>query len=304
MPLENATYITELNPANPTSGDPKSQGDDQIRKIKYVVKSTLPNLAGAVLATHIELNRLVGVTAPIQDQFATKGAIAGQVWTGTHDYTGGVLRAAAPVGANDVVTKAFAESLSFNSALPSQTGNAGKIVATDGTTPSWVERTLDSAFALVKDALDATKRLRFDISGFTSGFTRTLTVQDKNGTIALLADIDDKALLKKKYHDNGASGAINMANGGHQRWAPTTGAQVFTITGLGVANEHHELHLIGIGLGSASSINWSASINWVKPDRSYTTNFTSAGYVLKTGTGIDHIVFWSDNAGTIYGKPI
>lgn len=47
MPVESATYISDLVPANPTSGDPASQGDDHLRLIKSVLKTTFPNLTGA-----------------------------------------------------------------------------------------------------------------------------------------------------------------------------------------------------------------------------------------------------------------
>lgn len=43
MPLEAATFIQSLDATNPTSGDRKSQGDDHLRLIKSVLKSTFPN---------------------------------------------------------------------------------------------------------------------------------------------------------------------------------------------------------------------------------------------------------------------
>jgi hypothetical protein len=67
----------------------------------------------------------------------SKGDVAGQTWIGTHDYSGGLLRVATPVGTADAVTKAYADGLSFATTLPAQTGNAGKIVTTNGTTASW-----------------------------------------------------------------------------------------------------------------------------------------------------------------------
>lgn len=60
MPLETATYIDDLNSSNPPGTDLLKQGDDHIRLIKAVLKSTFPNLDGAVNATPAELNLLVG----------------------------------------------------------------------------------------------------------------------------------------------------------------------------------------------------------------------------------------------------
>lgn len=42
MGLETATYILDFNAANPPGSDPKSQGDDHVRLIKNVLRSTFP----------------------------------------------------------------------------------------------------------------------------------------------------------------------------------------------------------------------------------------------------------------------
>lgn len=68
MGLETATYISDLNAANPLGGDQKSQGDEHIRLLKTVIKATFPNVTGAVTPTHTELNYVDGVTSPIQAQ--------------------------------------------------------------------------------------------------------------------------------------------------------------------------------------------------------------------------------------------
>lgn len=179
MGLESGTYISDLVATNPTATDPKSQGDDHLRLLKSTIQATFPNVTGAVTPTHTELNHVDGVTSPIQAQIDGKGAIAGQAWTGAHDFTGGsiavptasagdnttkaastayvdaadALKAnlasptftgtpAAPTAApgtntTQIATTAFVDAAAFASALPSQTGNAGKFVTTDGSTASW-----------------------------------------------------------------------------------------------------------------------------------------------------------------------
>ena len=72
MGLESFGYIDSLNTANPTSSDPKSEGDDHLRGIKLTLTSTFPNLTGAVTATHTEINYVDGVTSDIQTQIDTK----------------------------------------------------------------------------------------------------------------------------------------------------------------------------------------------------------------------------------------
>ena len=66
MPLEVATTINQLDAANPTATDPKSQGDDHLRLLKSTVKATFPNVAGVVTPSHTELNYLTGAVGQIQ----------------------------------------------------------------------------------------------------------------------------------------------------------------------------------------------------------------------------------------------
>lgn len=176
MALESGTYISDLVATNPTSTDPKSQGDDHLRLVKSTIKATFPAIAGAVTPTHTELNYVDGVTSPIQGQIDTKGAIAGQAWTGVHTFptqtpsdnstkaattayvdaedallhtlkadiasptfTGAPKAPTPAVGDNStqIATTAFATQLAFQAALPGQTGHTGEILVTDGTNAEW-----------------------------------------------------------------------------------------------------------------------------------------------------------------------
>ena len=71
MALEDLTgtkYIDDLNSSNPAAGDNVSEGDDHIRGIKNVLKTTFPSIDGAITATDTELNYVDGVTSAIQTQ--------------------------------------------------------------------------------------------------------------------------------------------------------------------------------------------------------------------------------------------
>jgi hypothetical protein len=63
MGLETGTYIDSLNTSNPGATDSVAQGDDHIRLLKSTIKSSFPNITGAMTATHTELNLLDGCTA-------------------------------------------------------------------------------------------------------------------------------------------------------------------------------------------------------------------------------------------------
>lgn len=73
MPLETGTYISDLNPANPSSVDPTSQGDDHLRLVKHTIKQTFPNLTGAMTANQAQLNKMVTVTASDEELNRTIG---------------------------------------------------------------------------------------------------------------------------------------------------------------------------------------------------------------------------------------
>jgi hypothetical protein len=68
MSVESASFINQLNESNPTSSDLKSEGDNHIRLLKSTLKTTFPNVTGAVTPTHTQLNFVAGVTSAIQDQ--------------------------------------------------------------------------------------------------------------------------------------------------------------------------------------------------------------------------------------------
>jgi hypothetical protein len=68
-------YPSDLNASYPAAGDVRSEGDDHIRNVKTVLKTTFPNVSGAVTPTHTELNYVDGVTSAIQTQLNAKGSV-------------------------------------------------------------------------------------------------------------------------------------------------------------------------------------------------------------------------------------
>jgi hypothetical protein len=123
-----------------------------------------------------------------------KGAITGQNWTGTHDYTAGTIKVPTlPVGSSGTFAASvdYVNQQAYSAALPGQTGNADKLVTTDGAgtpTASFTDKLNVTVLKFV-DGTDKTKQVQFDASGLTTNTTRHLTVQDKDGTLALTSDI-------------------------------------------------------------------------------------------------------------------
>lgn len=79
MPIESATYISELVNTNPVGAtDQYSTTDDHLRLIKAVLQNQFPNFdANAVNVTPAELNTLDGYTGNVNDFNILSGAAAG-----------------------------------------------------------------------------------------------------------------------------------------------------------------------------------------------------------------------------------
>lgn len=104
------------------------------------------------------------------------------------------------------------------------------------------------------------------------------------------------------YFDSGTTNALNLNNGGYQRWAPNTGAQTLSVTGWPAAGNVGELTIEGVNLGAAT-ITWP-TINWIYSDGSISTTFPSSEVSLRT-SGRDFIVLWTRDGGTtVFGKVI
>lgn len=242
MGLETGTYISDLVSTNPVSSDPKSQGDDHIRFVKATVKATFPNVTGAVTATQAELNIIDGatlstaelniltgatlstaelnildgatldvtelnyvdgVTSAIQTQLDLKAPLASPVLTGVPE----APTAAFGASGTQLATLDFVNAVATNAALPAQTGNADKILTTDGTNATW-DATIDTSVVtpvagtafttntqtqtltgktlqtpIFQDSGDTTKKANLILSGVTAGQNRNITLADENMTL-------------------------------------------------------------------------------------------------------------------------
>lgn len=61
MTVETATFIKQLDAANPGGADLLAEADDHLRLLKAVLKATFPNLDGAVTSTPAQLNSPVPI---------------------------------------------------------------------------------------------------------------------------------------------------------------------------------------------------------------------------------------------------
>jgi len=154
MALESATYINDLNAANPASTDGLAQADDHFRLIKGAVKATFPNVAGAVTASHTaldaaatfagaitasaaEINVLSGISAGLTPAelsvldgvTATTSQLNSSSLIGTLPVMGTIAEGSVVVGNSSSAASAVA------------IGSAGTVLKSDGTTISWGDGT-------------------------------------------------------------------------------------------------------------------------------------------------------------------
>lgn len=75
MGLEAATYISDLNTANPIgASDPKAQGDDHLRLIKAVLKNTFPGFGGRISRVQAKSGNYTGVLGDSHSTIAFSAA--------------------------------------------------------------------------------------------------------------------------------------------------------------------------------------------------------------------------------------
>jgi hypothetical protein len=94
---------------------------------------TLPATTSIGPVSSTEIGYLDNVTSNVQTQLDSKAGLVSPAFTGTPT----APTASAGASSTQLATTAFVQQTAFNSALPSQTGNAGKYVTTDGTIASW-----------------------------------------------------------------------------------------------------------------------------------------------------------------------
>ena len=137
---------TELNYVDGVTSAIQTQLDAKAPNASPTFTGTavLPSTTSIGNVSATELSYLDGVTSAIQTQFSTEIAaraaadallapLASPALTGTPT----APTATAGTSTTQVATTAFVGATAFSAALPSQTGNAGKFVTTDGSSASW-----------------------------------------------------------------------------------------------------------------------------------------------------------------------
>lgn len=170
MPLESVTHVGDLVATNPSSNDPKSQGDDHLRAIKTALLNSFAGFSGSILVTGTDGgtgddytltpatalpaygSRMLVAFSPSSTNVTTaptlnisalgdkpikridgNDVVTGELVAGVTyvaQYDGTNFRLASP-------TQHYVDNLAFSATLPAQTGNGRKYLHTDGTSAAW-----------------------------------------------------------------------------------------------------------------------------------------------------------------------
>lgn len=137
------------------------------------------------------------------------------------------------LGASTTITANTTNALTIGTGLSgtSFNGSSAVTIAIDSTvatltgTQTLTNKTLTDSSTFFQDESDASKKLQFQLSGITTATTRTLTVPDASGTIALTSDIPtvNNGTLTMAVSGVGLSGSASFT-------ANQSGSSTFTVT--------------------------------------------------------------------------
>lgn len=109
---------------------------------KYYIYSN-PFMAGTVARAEDVNDKYIEVQSAfdyVEADFDLCALVAGNVYSGEHDFLSAEVLVAAPTEDNHVVNKIYADTLAFEAGeFPNKTGNEYKIITTDGDTVFWTE---------------------------------------------------------------------------------------------------------------------------------------------------------------------
>lgn len=286
MALESATHISDLVTTNPVGAtDTKASLDDHIRLIKSVLKTDFANISGAVTPTHTELNYVDGVTSAIQTQLDAKAPLASPTLTGTP------LAPTATAGTNttQIATTQFTNAAITAAALaatvPTVAGDAGKVLASDGTNGGW-SSSLKATVMRFADGTDATKLLAFGVSGFTTATTRTATWPDKDGTVAMTSDILRAVTLLATLTPTAAANVDALST-----FSSTYDNYLIIGQGLKPATDAALLLRFGVAGTADAGSNYSAAAAYgTQTTSTGTSTVVTSTNVLAAGTGASFVI--------------
>tara|TARA_R110002020_G_scaffold321737_1_gene537613 strand:+ start:414 stop:1193 length:780 start_codon:yes stop_codon:yes gene_type:complete len=208
MPVETATFISQLSATNPLATDPISEGDDQIQLVKEVLQAQFTSLgAAAVTATAAELNLIdgyTGTTAELNYNDITTLGTSENSKTVTQSAGGAIVLGA--TSGNQTVDVASHDLVDGGLKL------AGTLVTASATEINLLDGKSAIGDALLGTAQTFTAGQRGEITTLTPAATVTIDMADSNNFTLTL---DQTTAMANPTNDTaGQSGSIFMIQDG------------------------------------------------------------------------------------------
>jgi hypothetical protein len=225
---------------------------------------------------------LAGIAAgmPITNVSSLASIGAGAAVSGAWSFPANTTGVTAAVGTTGTkfATLDYVLNQAFSGTLPNQAGNAKKFLTTDSANASWTGDLTDSVVRIVDD-VDPTKKLAFQVSGLTTATTRTLTVQDKDGTVATTADIGWKLLAPPTAITNVANlDFLTIFSSSYDNYR-------IVIDGMTVSGANDRLNLRFANAGVVDS-----GANYIAPVQTANNSFDIENVDPTAGTGASLII--------------
>lgn len=182
-------------------------------------------------------------------------AISG-TWTinGTSATAGGIVLGEDTDNGTNTTTLKGAASMAGDRTitLPDATTT---VVGTD-TTDTLTNKTLSDSSCVFADDGDATKKLAFQCSGITTATTRTVTIPNKSGTMAMTSDISSVTAQSTPANPTSTTSATQVMMGLAGSITPTVSGKILIIISGAINNSSGNVNntvQIRYGTGSAPS---------------------------------------------------
>lgn len=257
MPLETATFINQLVETNPTGSDNANQGDNHLRLLKSVLKSTFPNITGAVTATQAQLN-----TAYLP---LAGGTLTGGLTGTTATFSGGVT-------AN--VTGAVTGNASTATAL--QTARTINGVSFNGTAN--ISYTTDAVAEGTTNQYFTNARARAAVSATGTGLAYNSTTGVFTFTPPNTDEVAEGA-TNRYFTDARARAAISVTGGGS--YNNTTG--VITINAAPVTSVAGKTGVVTLAIADVADLQTSLNGKFNTSGGTLSGNLSVTGTITATG---------------------
>ena len=124
-----------------------------------------------------------------------KAFVSGDTYNGTHDFTGATITVPTPASGSAAVTRDYMDAVVMAAGnLPDPTAHDGELISSDGASGVWTDR-INATVTGFADGTDDTKNLLFDLSGLTTGTTKTIIINNTAFTFTDPSDTTKRAAL-------------------------------------------------------------------------------------------------------------